>query len=180
MLFLVYVIFPILEIYLLFKVGGLLGFWPVLGLVILTAWVGSALVKHQGLTVLYRFQQKVISGENPKREGLEGVLILFAGILLITPGFITDGIGILCLIPLTRYFITSFVLFAVEKRIKDGRFKVYAQNSRGPFHRTYTYTNRSRGTGSSSSSHDFSSSLEEQSRSIRDVNLPLKDQEDKV
>lgn len=177
MLFLIYLAFPILEIYFLFKVGGYLGFWPVFGLVVFTAWIGSVLVKHQGLAVLHRLQKKIVSGESPQREGLEGALILFAGILLIAPGFITDGIGILCLIPLTRYFIASFILHKVKKRIKKGQFKVRTQDNQGPFGRTFIYTRWSRGfnsTRSSSTSDDvFSGKLEtsdDEERSIRDVN----------
>ncbi len=129
MLFLVYLVFPIIEIYLLFKASSSLGFFPVLGTVIFTAWIGARLVKSQGLVVLSQFQQKMIQGHLPQKEGLEGLLVLLAGVLLISPGFITDFIGVLCLIPFTRKFMSVLLAKWIERKVRQGRLKVYSNVS---------------------------------------------------
>ncbi len=129
MLFLVYLVFPIIEIYLLFKAGESFGFFTVLGLVIFSAWLGARLVKSQGLVILAQFQQKMSQGHLPQKEGLEGLLILLAGVLLIAPGFITDAIGILCLIPFTRKYISFLLAYLIERKVKQGRIKVYSNIS---------------------------------------------------
>jgi UPF0716 protein FxsA len=126
MLFLVYLVFPILEIYLLFLAGKNLGFFTVLSLVILTAWLGSKLVKSQGLHVLSQFQNRMSGGEIPQKEALEGLMILFAGVLLIAPGFITDFLGILCLVPGTRQIMAEIFSAWIQRKIKQGSVKVYS------------------------------------------------------
>lgn len=129
MLFLVYLVFPIIEIYLLFKASSSLGFFPVLAIVVFTAWLGARLVKSQGLVVLHQFQQKMSQGHLPQKEALEGLLILLAGVLLIAPGFITDCIGILCLIPFTRKFMSMLLARWIERKVQQGRLKVYTNVS---------------------------------------------------
>ncbi len=130
-MFLIYLIFPIIEIYLLFFVSKFLGFFPVLGLVVLTAWLGARLVRSQGLVVLSQFQTRMNQGHLPKQEAIEGLLVLAAGILLIAPGFITDILGILCLFPVTRPWIAIIFTRWIEKKIKKGQIKVYASTSFG-------------------------------------------------
>lgn len=126
MLFLVYLAFPVIEIYLLIQAGRVFGFFPVLGLVIFSAWLGSRLVKSQGLLVFAQFQQRMQMGQLPRKEAIEGMMILFSGILLIAPGFITDFIGLLCLIPPTRKFLAIFVERWVEENIQRGKIKIFS------------------------------------------------------
>jgi UPF0716 protein FxsA len=130
-MFLIYLVFPIIEIYFLFTASKYMGFFPVLGLVVLTAWIGSRLVRSQGLIVLSQFQTRMNEGHLPKKEAIEGLLILAAGILLIAPGFITDAIGILCLLPFTRPVIAIFFARWIEGKIKKGQFKVYTATTFG-------------------------------------------------
>ncbi len=102
LLFLVFLLVPIIEIYLLIKVGGLIGAIPTVFLVVFTAVLGALLVRHQGLVTLQRVQALLERGELPALELLEGLVVLIAGALLLTPGFFTDTIGFLCLVPSLR------------------------------------------------------------------------------
>jgi len=133
MLFLIYLVFPLLEIYLLLEAGEEFGFWPIFGLVVLTAWAGSRLVKIQGFSVMNDLQMKVARGESPHKELGDGVMILLGGVLLIAPGFVTDGIGILLLLPITRHLLRGFILKGLEKRMKSGRVQVFSNWKGGGF-----------------------------------------------
>ena len=92
-LFLLLVLVPIIEIALFIEVGGWIGTWPTIGIVILTALVGSILLRQQGIAALTDVQGRLERGENPGRMLAEGAMILVAGVLLLTPGFFTDGMG---------------------------------------------------------------------------------------
>lgn len=105
-----FIAIPIIEIYLLLQVGGLIGALPTIGLVILTAVVGVNLLRAQGFQTMARFQQEVSAGQLPATTMLEGAALLFGGALLLTPGFMTDTIGFLCLIPITRKTIIYWLL----------------------------------------------------------------------
>jgi UPF0716 protein FxsA len=93
---------PILEIALFIEVGGLIGLWPTLGLVVLGALAGVTLIRRQGLNALERLRRSVAEGGNPVGPIAHGALILVAGMLLLIPGFFTDTIGLLLLIPAVR------------------------------------------------------------------------------
>ena len=98
---------PIVEIYLLIQVGQAIGAgWTIL-LVVLTAVIGVWLLRIQGLSTLMRAQQKMQSGEIPAREMLEGMGLVVAGALLLTPGFFTDSVGFLLLFPPTRIWLVG-------------------------------------------------------------------------
>jgi len=102
LLLLVFLTIPILEIYLLIKVGSLLGAWTTVFLVVFTAVLGAALVRQQGFSTVNRLRSSLEKGEIPAVEILEGVILLICGALLLTPGFFTDTIGFLGLIPPVR------------------------------------------------------------------------------
>ena len=105
-----FLIFPIVEIYLLIQVGGIIGTLPTIFLVVLTAVIGAALLRHQGLATLARFQQNLSQGKLPAQEMIEGILLAVGGALLMTPGFVTDTIGFLCLLPFSRKYIASIII----------------------------------------------------------------------
>ena len=98
----IFLIVPIIEIYFLIQVGGLIGVIPTIGLVVLTAVIGAALLRVQGLQTYLRFNQALNAGRLPATEILEGVALLIGGALLLTPGFFTDVIGFICLMPFLR------------------------------------------------------------------------------
>jgi len=102
LLLLVFLIVPIVEIYLLIQIGEVIGAgWTVVG-VVSTAVIGAWLVKAQGIITLHRAQKTIRSGDVPALEVVEGLFLLIAGALLITPGFVTDAFGFACLTPSLR------------------------------------------------------------------------------
>lgn len=107
---LLFIIVPLIELYFIIKVGGAIGaFWTVL-LVIMTAIIGVNLLRIQGMSTLIRAQKNMAQGQVPAMEMMEGVALAVAGVLLITPGFITDSIGFLCLIPASRQAIIRYLM----------------------------------------------------------------------
>jgi len=110
---LVFFLTPIIEMYLLIRVGGYIGAWPTIGLVMLTAVVGVALLRVQGLSTLTRGMGRLEGGELPAREMAEGILLAVAGALLITPGFCTDAAGFLILVPPVRAAVAQRMLSRV-------------------------------------------------------------------
>lgn len=109
-IFLIVLVIPFVEIYLLLQVGGVIGAFPTIFLVVFTAVLGSWLLKQQGFATLQRFQASLGQGTLPAMELLEGVLILLGGALLLTPGFITDTIGFVCLIPQLRGQLAKYII----------------------------------------------------------------------
>ena len=101
---------PLIEIYLFIKLGGLIGALPTVLLIIITALIGVSLLRAQGFNTMAKFQQEVATGQLPATTMLEGVALVFGGALLLTPGFLTDTIGFLCLIPFTRQTIIAWAI----------------------------------------------------------------------
>ena len=101
-LLLLFILVPLLEIWLFILVGGFIGVYPTLFIILLTAILGTFLVKTQGINVLKEIQSKFNELENPTEPIAHGAMILFAGALLLTPGFFTDTVGFLLLLPKVR------------------------------------------------------------------------------
>ncbi len=101
-LLLLFILIPLLEIWLFILLGGFIGIYPTLFIILLTAILGTFLVKTQGINVLKEIQSKFNELENPTEPIAHGAMILFAGALLLTPGFFTDTVGFLLLIPKVR------------------------------------------------------------------------------
>lgn len=110
-LFLVFLIVPILEIFLLIKVGGIIGAIPTILAIVATAAIGAFLIRNQGISTLNRVQNSMQKGEIPAIEMFEGLILLICGALLLTPGFFTDAIGFIALIPTTRRL---FIIWALK------------------------------------------------------------------
>lgn len=98
---------PLVEVYLFIEVGEKIGALPTVLLCITTAVIGSVMVRAQGLSTMAKFQQEVAAGQMPATTMMEGFALMLGGFLLITPGFFTDALGFLCLIPYTRRAIIS-------------------------------------------------------------------------
>jgi len=113
-LFILFIIVPIIEIMVLMNVGALLGAWPTIAIVIITAWLGAKNVKQQGIATLQSVQTKMAQGEMPSDEIVAGLLLLVAGVLLVTPGFVTDFFGLSLLIPQVR----KSLIQSVQQRLK--------------------------------------------------------------
>ncbi len=96
---LLFITVPIIEIALFVQVGGIIGLWPTLAVVVLTALLGTALLRQQGLDTLRRVQESLAQNRIPVQEMFDGLCLLMAGALLLTPGFMTDACGFLLFIP---------------------------------------------------------------------------------
>ena len=116
---------PILEIAVFILIGGQIGVLSTLAMILVTAVIGSILLRIQGFGLLNSIQMKAHSGEVPGKELVNGVMILIAGVLLLTPGFVTDGIGFLLFFPPFRQFlwssIASKVVIKTETAFRDAR-----------------------------------------------------------
>ena len=122
-LFLLFVGVPVLEIALFLQVGGWLGMWPTLGIVILTAAVGTVLVRSQGLAQLAKLQNSFQEMRDPTETLAHGAMVLASGLLLLTPGFFTDGVGFALLVPGVR----SVILRYVRGKVRVQSFQYGAQ-----------------------------------------------------
>ena len=106
-LLLLFIVVPVVEMWLLIEVGSIIGAFPTIALVLLTAMIGLALLRREGLSTLMRGNRKLDRGELPAQEMLEGLVLAVSGALLLTPGFFTDFVGFLGLIPLTRQLLVK-------------------------------------------------------------------------
>ena len=100
---------PLIEIALFILVGGLIGLWPTLALAVITAFVGTYLIRRQGLGIIVRVQSELASNRMPVAELFGGMCLLVAGALLLTPGFATDALGGVLLVPFFRHVLLGFV-----------------------------------------------------------------------
>ena len=121
LLFAVFVVVPLLEIFAFIEVGSAIGALPTLALIILTAVVGALLVRWQGVKVAMEARQSMARNEPPVAPVVHGVLLLFAGLLLVTPGFVTDTAGFLLLVPALRSLLVKRVWGWLEVRAKTQR-----------------------------------------------------------
>ena len=120
-LFLAFTIIPIIEIYLLIEIGSMFGALTAVTLVILTGFLGAFLARMQGLQTLYRIQESLREGRMPSGELLDALLLVIAGLVLLTPGFLTDLAGFLLLIPATRNSIKFWLRRQIELRYMSNR-----------------------------------------------------------
>ncbi len=110
---------PIIEIALFIEVGDWIGLWPTVATILITAFIGTALVRAQGLAVLAQARQDMDTGKPPVKAALTGVCLLVAGALLLTPGFLTDALGFMLLIPPVRMLLGALL---VTRLVKSGSF----------------------------------------------------------
>ena len=119
-LFLAFTLIPLVEIYLLIKLGQNFGAITSILLVIFTGILGAYLAKMEGLRTLFRLQETLSEGGMPGEELLDALLIALAGLVLITPGFITDAVGFLLLVPFTRMLVKNWLKERLRaKSIRD-------------------------------------------------------------
>ncbi|MCK5427734.1 MAG: FxsA family protein [Thermodesulfovibrionia bacterium] len=123
-LFLIFAVIPVIELALLIKIGSVIGTLNTITIVILTALIGAYMVKLEGLGVMYRIQKNMQEGIFPGEELINGVMILIAGALLLTPGFFTDIIGFLMVFPFSRNHINKIVRRYIEKKMSSGEIHI--------------------------------------------------------
>lgn len=110
LLLLLFILLPLVEVYFFIIAGGNIGALGVIGACLLTAALGAVLVRNQGLGLFFKAQEKIRNNQAPAQEMFEGLCILLAALLLLTPGFLTDTIGFLLLIPPVRRFLRDVLL----------------------------------------------------------------------
>jgi UPF0716 protein FxsA len=113
----IFIVVPIAELYVIVQVADSIGVVPTLLILAADSILGSLLLKSQGRAVWRRFREAMDAGRVPHREVLDGVLVIFGGAFLITPGFLTDILGLLLLLPPTRFFMRGLVLRALGGRL---------------------------------------------------------------
>jgi len=112
-----FIIIPIAELYVILKVGDAIGVLPTIALLALDSLLGTVLLRTQGRAVWRRFNETLAAGRMPHREVMDGVLVIFGGAFLITPGFITDIVGIVLLLPPTRALVRGLVARRLGRRV---------------------------------------------------------------
>jgi len=117
LLVLLFVVVPIVELYVIIQVGGAIGVLPTIGLLVAGSILGSVLMRSQGRAVWRNFQAAATSGKVPAREVLDGALVIFGGALLLTPGFVSDALGVALLLPPTRAVVRRILVGVVTKRM---------------------------------------------------------------
>ncbi|MFH1764823.1 MAG: FxsA family protein [Gemmatimonadota bacterium] len=123
-LFLLFVGVPLLEIFVLVQVGQWMGVWPTIGLVMLTGFAGAALARFEGLRTLWKVKGELARGRLPGSALLDGFAILLGGILLLTPGILTDVVGFCFLLPPTRSLLVGRIRKSLERRLKSGAIRI--------------------------------------------------------
>ncbi len=108
-LFVLFLAVPLIEIALFIQVGGIIGLWPTLAIVILTAFLGTRLIRSQGVLAMDQLRSSINEMRDPTEPLAHGAMILFSGALLLTPGFFTDVVGFLLLIPRVRSAVYSYI-----------------------------------------------------------------------
>ncbi len=131
-LLLLFIVVPAVELALLIQVGVRIGTVNTLALIVLTGIVGASLARWQGLGVLRRMQQETAAGRLPTGSIFDGVIILIAGALLITPGILTDAVGFACLVPGTRALMKSYLRRRIEHAVRAGRVHVSTMSGQPP------------------------------------------------
>ncbi|MDO9543010.1 MAG: FxsA family protein [Kiritimatiellia bacterium] len=115
-----FILMPIIELAVLLKLHAVAGLGNTLAIVIITGFVGAFLARAQGIMVLTQIRRDLAEGRMPAPRLMDGVLILIAGVLLITPGLITDTVGFLLLIPAVRSIIRTWLRRKLEEKLRDG------------------------------------------------------------
>lgn len=132
-LILAFVVLPFVDLYLLLLIGGEVGFWPTVGLVLAAGLIGSFLARKEGVRVLRRWQESMARGQVPQEGLLGGALVLAGGVLLVIPGVLTDAVGLFLLFPPTRRLVAGIVRRRLERGMAEGTVRVTTFQSSGPF-----------------------------------------------
>ena len=146
-LIVLFIVVPIAELYVIVQVGEAIGIWPTLALLLADALLGSFLLKHQGRGAWRRFNEALAQRRFPGKEVVDGLLIVVGGTLLLAPGFLTDIVGLLLLIPPTRAIVRGLL-----RRFTIGRFLVVGMPGAG---------GPRPGPGGPSREYDFDATAEE-------------------
>ena len=138
-LLLAFILIPVVELFLLIEIGRRIGTLPTLLLIVATGVMGAWLVRLQGLSVLRRVQAEMAVGRMPAGAMVDGIIILIAGVVLMTPGVLTDAFGFACLVPAVRSAFKGWLRRRLENTVKRGDVNVtmdFGSGRAGPFRST--------------------------------------------
>lgn len=124
-LLIIFILVPVMELYILIETGRMIGVGATIGLIIMTGVAGAWLARSQGLEILYRIQQDTANGQMPAQTLIDGALILVGGLLLLTPGFFTDALGFSFLIPASRKLWRKALRAWLEKQVRQGSVTIH-------------------------------------------------------
>ncbi|MEM8486679.1 MAG: FxsA family protein [Bacteroidota bacterium] len=128
-LLILFIVVPMIELMVLIEVGKEIGFWPTIGIICITGLLGSSLARQQGLAVWTQFNSRMQKGELPGDQIIDGLIILVAGALLLTPGILTDFVGFMGLLPISRPLIRNYA----QKRLKTAQANGSIRFTANPF-----------------------------------------------
>ena len=123
-LFLLLIVLPMAEIYVLLQAGGAFGVWPVIFTVVGTALLGGILIRWQGFQAINKARADLQSGSMPVESAADGIFLVIAAPFLMTPGFITDAIGFLLLVPFIRHYIARRALAWLKGKVDKGEASI--------------------------------------------------------
>ncbi len=121
----IFTVVPLLELFVLIKLGTQIGLWPTILIVALTGVVGVLLARTQGFAILFRIREDLENGRLPAEELLNGLCVLVGGAMLLTPGLITDTLGFSLIIPFTRTYIKMYIKKVIKNMLRRGEIKFY-------------------------------------------------------
>lgn len=149
MLFLFLLLFPFIEIYVLFKVGASLGLLNTLIALIASALLGAGLARLQGSLILRNMQIQMVRGEAPSTQAIHGLLVFLGGLLFIIPGFVSDFIALFFVLPGLRHLTVAYVQRKIKSQMASGRFRVFTSGfgAGGPFRTDINFENGSQDFG---------------------------------
>lgn len=121
----VFIIIPVIELIIIIRVGYNLGFWPTLGLIVVPGIVGAAMAHSQGTIIFTEIKREISAGRLPGNKIVDGILLFLGGVLLITPGILTDIIGLSVLFPVTRKYYRYLVVHKLWNLMARGSLKIF-------------------------------------------------------
>jgi UPF0716 protein FxsA len=124
-LILIFIVVPLIEILLLIEIGSRIGAFNTILVIVLTAILGGSMMRQQGFTIMRNIQRDLSQGLMPTEELINGALVLVGGIVLLTPGFFTDAVGFILLIPATRGFIRKKIQLLIRRKIESGDIHIF-------------------------------------------------------
>lgn len=125
-----FITIPIVELALLVWLGSMMGFWPTMGLIVLTGIAGAALARAAGLKVIADIRSEIAAGRMPVNHMLDGLLVLVGGVVLLTPGILSDLFGLALLLPATRSVVRRFVQRKFQKLVDARRIEIVGLGGR--------------------------------------------------
>lgn len=131
-LFLLFTVVPLIELYFLIKIGGYLGALNTIVLILTAAFLGAVLVRWEGLRILHQISHTLAQGLVPAEEVVDGLLVFAAGVLLITPGVLTDFLALFLLFPFTRRLFKLWVRKRFARMISSGGTRISFHSGSGP------------------------------------------------